>query len=221
MFFFVRKVNSSRWNRVHISRACSASSLWNLTYHLQLVFCRKRDSQWKLRRVLVGWAMWTLAGFLRRLSMSWVGFYFLPQQLLERWSFARVNVLFSITQLFWPLHPVLQTRLPLKHLHGNEPTGQLEPINKTVRFHPSLYGPTGFQSSFPHHSYPIAIYMEHFWNPISVPSNEFKISACWCHDQRASWTLTGYSDTNKTELQFIFKGTFFLSVCMCVNGDKK
>lgn len=33
---------------------------------------RKRESQWKSRKAPAEWAMWTSAGFLRRLSMSWV-----------------------------------------------------------------------------------------------------------------------------------------------------
>lgn len=55
-------------------------------------------------------------------------------------------------------HPVLQTGLPLKHLHGNAPIGQLEQINKALLFHLSSYCPSGSLRSFPSHRNLIAFY---------------------------------------------------------------
>lgn len=128
--------------------------------------------------------MWTSAGFLRRLSMSWVCSVCFT-------STNRLSILFISWDNFltykwsntvsWSLHPVLQTRLPLKHLHGNEPRGQLEQINKTVHLHPSSYCPSGFQISFPHYSHPIPSTMDrHFSNLISSTAMCLR---CFCGSQ--------------------------------------
>lgn len=63
-------------------------------------------------------------------------------------KYSHRTFLFCINEatINWSLPLVFQIRLPLKHLHGNEPRGRLEQINKTVPFHPSSYCPSGFQS---------------------------------------------------------------------------
>lgn len=62
---------------------------------------------------------------------------------------------------------------------------------------------------------------QHFWNPVSILNNVFEI---FVFNQPASittrelpglWSEHKHLDTNRTEPQFIFKGTFFISVYVC------
>lgn len=209
----VGKMLSLNRDRLKMEQAYKCDIL--LSFHLFLYIYRKGDCQWKLRRAPAGWMMWISAGFLKRLSMSWVcPFFYSNKRYRLFWDEITSFLLSTKMEKHKSLYnAVLQTGLPLKHLQGNEPTGQLEQINKKVRYHLSPYlkwiNISGIQ--FP--SWTMCLrFLYRFSSPVSHPESLLH-GLHWSkqHD---------HLDTDRTELQSIVKGIFFF-ISMCLWGDKR